>query len=376
MRGSGMEIVRVDMGTVTVPLAGVFTTAHSARTSQGAVVVRVSADSGVAGWGSVEPTRGYSTTSIAQVAAAVRDSLAPALLHQDPLNPAHAHEVMRQCCDIPEARAVLEMALFDLAGRALDVPAWRLLGGAVRDKVRLNGWIGLVAPELAGPEASEWIRRGFTSLKVKVGHDLAADVDRVAAIRAAGGQLLEIRVDANEGLDVEESVRLAHALEPYDVAVFEQPVARYDIEGLAIVRRKCRIPIMADESVQSAATVIDLIRHEAADLIKVKVMKQGGLLPTLETAQVAAAAGMRVVIGHGFGLWLSTMSELHVAACCRAIIDGAECVGPLKMPQDVVAAPPAIADGSVALPARPGLGVEPEPDLLEKFGWMPVTVGV
>jgi muconate cycloisomerase len=158
------------------------------------------------------------------------------------------------------------------------------------------------------------------------------------------------------------------------VELFEQPIDRKDLDGLATIRRRIGVPIMADESVEGPASVIALIRHEAADLVKVKVMKQGGLLDTIETVDVASAAGLRVVIGHGFGLWLSTMAEAVVAAACPAIIEGIESVGPLKMRGDVIADPPAIADGEIALGDTPGLGLVPDPARLREFGWISTTV--
>ena len=369
-----MTIREVEVGTVEIPLVGTFSTAHSTRTSQRSVIVRVTSDGGTSGWGSVEPTKGYSKASIDDVAEAVRAMAAPAVLGADPLNVRGARERMRARCGIAEARAAVETALFDLGGRLLGIAAWRLVGGRVRERVHLNAWIGMVPPRQAADEAVRWAGKGFASAKVKVGHDLEDDVERVKAIREAAGPTFQIRVDANEGMEVESAVRLGKRLEPYGVELFEQPIDRKDLDGLATIRRRIGVPIMADESVEGPASVIALIRHEAADLVKVKVMKQGGLLDTIETVGVAAAAGLRVVIGHGFGLWLSTMAEAVVAAACPAIIEGIESVGPLKMRGDVIADPPAIADGEIALGDTPGLGLVPDPARLREFGWISTTV--
>jgi muconate cycloisomerase len=369
-----MEIRRIEVGIVDVPLAGAFATAHSSRTSQKGVVIRVTGQSGDVGWGSVEPTRGYSKSSVDVVAEAVR-RCAPSLIGTDALKFRIAQAMMTREGAVPEARAVVEMALLDLAGRALGVPVSAWLGGATRQTFRLNGWIGLVAAAQAATEAADWVQRGFTSAKAKVGHDFQQDVDRVAAIRDATGPAFEIRVDANEGLDVNGSIRLGHALEQYGVSLFEQPVPRHDVVGLAAIRSKIRVPIMADESVEGPESVIELIRREAVDLVKVKVMKQGGLLATLETAQIAAAGGLRVVIGHGFGFWLSTLAEAAVAAACPAIIDGLECVGPLKTRNDVVRTSPPIADGSITLPRTPGLGADADEDRLRALGWKAAVFG-
>jgi muconate cycloisomerase len=123
---------------------------------------------------------------------------------------------------------------------------------------------------------------------------------------------------------------------------------------------------MADESVSSPARLVEIIRREAADLVKLKVMKQGGLLRTLAMVQCAEAAGLRVVLGHGFGLTLSTLAEAAVAAVSDAVIDGCEAVGPLKMAGDVVADAVHLDAGTMRLPDVPGLGATADPDLVKR----------
>lgn len=365
-----MKITDVEVGIVTVPLRGAFATAHGSLAVQRSVIARIRTDEGVAGWGNVDPTPGYSEMSAEEVVSVVKEALAPALLGYDPLNISGALRRMdAQCPAENEAKALLEMALFDLKGKALGVPVWSLLGGKLRDEVTLNAWIGTLPPARAAAEAAEWCRRGFRSAKIKVGGDLREDVDRVAAVRGAVGPKMSLRVDANEGLDVDGAIRLARALAPYEIRLFEQPVPRADLAGLARIRRQSPIPIMADESVRDARSVMEIIRLEAADLIKVKVMKQGGISRTLQLASMAEAAGLGVILGHGFGLWVSTLAEVHVAAASLGILDGCEAVGPLKMAGEVVKNPPDMGHGSVQVPDAPGLGVEPDEGQLACYGW-------
>ena len=128
------------------------------------------------------------------------------------------------------------------------------------------------------------------------------------------------------------------------------------IDALAEIRRKIGIPLMADESVTSPASLIEIIRREAADIVKVKAMKQGGLFRTRSMVECAAAAGLRVVIGHGFGLTLSTLAEATLAATNAAVLPGCEAVGPLKMAADVVTEPIDLGHGVLKLPDGAGLG--------------------
>jgi muconate cycloisomerase len=266
-----------------------------------------------------------------------------------------------------EAKAAVEMALCDLKGRALGLPVHSLLGGKVKDDVTLNAWIGTVAPEQAAREALDWVARGFTTAKIKVSGAGEEGVDRVAAVRAAVGTRMALRVDFNESLTLGEAVPFIRKLERYALTLVEQPIARDDIAGLARIRRQIGIPLMADESVSGPASLIDIIRREAADIVKVKVMKQGGLLRTLHMVECAAAAGLRVVIGHGFGLTLSTLAEAAVAAVSDAIMPGCEAVGPLKMAGDVVTEPLRLETGVIRLTSAPGLGATVDGEALKRY---------
>jgi muconate cycloisomerase len=237
----------------------------------------------------------------------------------------------------------------------------------VKDEVAFNAWIGTVPPDQAAREATAWLARGFRSAKIKVSGAGPDGIERVAAVRAAVGARMALRVDFNESLTRAEAVPFIRRLEPYDLTLVEQPIPREDIAGLAEIRRAIRIPLMADESVTGPASLIEIIRREAADLVKVKVMKQGGLLRTLAMVECAAAAGLRVVIGHGFGLTLSTLAEASVATVSEAIIDGCEAVGPLKMAGDIVVDPVRLDAGAIRLEDRPGLGATLDPDALKRY---------
>ncbi len=359
-----MKITRIDIHPLQIPLKGVFRNAHDAKTRQDSIVVRVGTDEGITGLGNVDPDPGHSEESFGETLKAVR-TLAPELGGRDPLNLSAALEIMdRRLPRHLDAKAALEMALFDLKGKALDQPVHSLLGGRLKDEVRLNGWIGLLEPDAAAAEALGWRDAGFGSVKIKLGSGVEADRDRVAAVRGAVGGSLSLRVDANEAYSVDDAVRLGKALAPLGVALLEQPVSRADYEGLARVRRGIDIPVMADEAVVGPETLVEVIRREAADIVKVKVMKQGGITRTVRMVHMAAAAGIRCVIGHGFGLSINTLAEIHVAASCANIMDGCESVGPLKMGGDVVARPLDLRAGRLSVPEVAGLGAEiEEPDL-------------
>ncbi|HEV8438513.1 MAG TPA: enolase C-terminal domain-like protein [Methylomirabilota bacterium] len=362
-----MRIAEIEPVLVEVPLRAAVHGVHGPVTVQRSVLVHVTADEGMEGWGNVDPSPGYSVVSAMDVYDTV-GRLGPALLGADAFNLHRAIAVMDGAVDgCFEAKAAVEMALCDLKARALGLPVHSLLGGAITAEVRLNAWIGTVAPAQAAREALEWAARGFTTAKIKVSGATDEGIERISAVRAAVGSRMALRVDFNESLSPADAVPFIRRLEPYDLTLVEQPIARADIAGLALIRRGIRIPLMADESVTGPASLIEVIRHGAADIVKLKVMKQGGLLRTQRMIECAAAAGLRVVIGHGFGLTLSTLAEAALAATSASVLPGCEAVGPLKMAADVVRDPVNLAQGVIRLSDAPGLGASVDPDAVKRF---------
>jgi len=364
-----MKIERVEVFGVAVPLIGEYRNAYRSKTIQKSAIVRITADSGATGLGNVDPSPGYSRESVEDSLNVLETVLAPRVIGMDPSN---IHRVLRKIeTAVPEffdAKAAIEMACVDLTARACGVPVHAWLGGAVKDTLLFNAWIGIVPPDQAAAEALAWQKRGFRSAKIKVGGDIDADRVRVKAVREAVGPDFELRIDANAGYDADTSIRLAHGVAPFGLRLFEQPVPADDIAGMARVRREAGgIPIMADESVLDHASLIRIIRADAADIVKVKVMKQGGFINTRRMIATAEAAGVRCVVGHGFGLGINTMAEIMLAATSDNVIDGLECVGPLKTFDDIITHRIDLGTGSIALPVGPGLGVALDLAKLERY---------
>ena len=364
-----LPIERVEVYGVAMPLVQGFKNAYATKSVQKSAVVRITARGGGVGLGNIDPSPGYSRDGIEDHLRVLESTLAPRVVGMDAANP---HRVVATLdAALPgylDAKAAIEMACVDLAARACGVAVHAYLGGAVRERLSFNAWIGILPPDVAAAEARAWLNRGFRSAKVKVGGDIHADRDRIAAIRSAVGPGMRLRIDANAGYDAETSIRLARLMAPFDLQLFEQPVPADDLPGMARVRREAGgLAIMADESVLDHASLIDIIRAGAADLVKVKVMKQGGFLNTRRMIATAAAAGLRCVVGHGFGLGINTMAEIMLAATSGDVIEGLECVGPLKTADDITTEKLDLSSGSLPLPDGPGLGVELDDAKIAKY---------
>jgi len=364
-------ITKVEVFGVAVPLVGGgFKNAYVTKTVQKSAVIRITDDSGNVGLGNIDPSPGYSAESIDDSLRVLKEILAPLIVGFDTFNVHHLLKKMNQSVEqFYDAKAAIEMACTDLICRKLNIPVYTFLGGNVTEKVLFNAWIGILPPDEAATEAKKWFDKGFQSAKVKVGADIYADRDRIAAIREAVGPDMKLRVDANAGYTVEESIALGKLLEPFNLQLFEQPVHADDLEGMAKVRQAIGIPVMADESIIDHASLIAVIKKDAADIVKLKVMKQGGFLIARRMLETASAAGLKVVIGHGFGLGVNTVAEIMFAATSEDVLPGLECVGPLKTVDDIVHNKLDISSGSLALPNGPGLGVVLDDEKILKYSF-------
>ena len=364
-----LKIERVEVFGVAMPLIGTFTSAGISKQATKCVVVRLTASDGTVGISSIEPSAAAkSPGTAAELMVVLRDRIAAAVVGMDPTN---LHRLIERLDALaptqPGAGAAVEMACVDLVSRINGVPIYTFLCGALQDSVEFNGWIGMLPPEEAAAEALRWLNAGFRSAKIKVGSGVEADHDRVAAVRAAVGSAMKLRIDANLQYDADTSLQLCRRVKQFDLQLFEQPAHLRDLAGLARVRREGGIPVMADESISDHASLVAAIKADAADFVKFGIKQAGGFLRAARMLATAEAAGIPVVIGHGFGLDPSTLAEIMLAASSRNVLPGLECVGPLKVKDTVATTRLDISSGRLSLPAGPGLGITLDDKKLEQY---------
>jgi L-Ala-D/L-Glu epimerase len=245
----------------------------------------------------------------------------------------------------PAAKAAVDMALYDLVGKMLGVPLYKLLGLSATHAAHTSFTLCIDSPTEMAKKALKAI--DYPILKVKVGtrHDL----DNIKAIREVSQAV--IRVDANTAWTAKEAIQAINALAPYTIEFVEQPVAPRDLAGLKLVRENVPIPIIADES---CVTVEDIPRvAECVDGINIKLMKCGGLRHALKMIHVARAHNLRVMIG----CMIESSLAITAAAHLTPLVDYADLDGHLLIDNDPYVGV-GVLNGKLVLPEGPGLGVK------------------
>ncbi len=308
-----VQIERAEVFLFKFSLEKPFRIALGTTTEKTEVIVALHDNHGRVGWGEASPSALILGCTPDSVLAAL-DLLIPLLLGEDPRRIRYLVDKMdRALLGNAAAKAALDLALHDLVGQIYGEPVWRLLGGSFAEPVETDFTVGIDEPWKMAEEAKALVAAGFRAIKVKVGEDPAKDVERVRAVREAIGDKVRMWIDANQGWTRAQAVWALTRMADYDVAFVEQPVPAADLEGMAFVRKRSPIPVMADESVHSPEDALRAVRAGACDYVNIKLMKAGGLLRAKEIATICKTAGVQNMIGGMVESNLSATAAVHFA---------------------------------------------------------------
>ncbi|WP_175412561.1 enolase C-terminal domain-like protein [Streptomyces sp. TRM64462] len=357
-----MKIASFRTRVVRAPYRRPFAISSGTSPELVSLVVEVRTDDGLWGFGEASPMTAYTGETLAGLTAAVTEHVGPALVGRDPRDLAGAHTAMDAAIRGQHlAKAALDLALHDLAARAVGWPVQLLLGGGRTGARVPTTWVvGLGTLEETADEAARYARLGFPHVKLKGGTDPERDVALVTAVRKAVPESVELSLDANEGYAPGDAARTVGRLADAGLDVIEQPLPRWDLDGLAALRgRADGVRVMADESLQSPHDALEIVRRGAADVLNIKILKVGGLHRARQVAALAEAAGLAVKIGTMPELGVATLAAAHLSAALPHATVPPDLVGPLLVTEDPLA-PAAFAatarTGYVDLPETPGLG--------------------
>ena len=334
--------LRLETSILDLTTTHPFIIARGGKSSHRTVWVRVIDGDGTEGWGEAAATRFYGETPETVIAAlGVYGQFLPD-------NPLDLESAERQWAlalgGNPAARSALSAALHDLAGKRLGVPLYRLWGLDPAAAPRSTFTIGIDTAEKIRAKVKEAAE--YPILKVKLGSD--RDLEILEAIRCETDR--ELRVDANCGWTVKQAIAMLPVLEEFKVTVLEQPLVPQDLDGLAMVRRKARIPLIADESCKVAADIPPLVGK--VDGINIKLAKCGSLREALRMIAIARAHHLMIMVG----CMIESSLAITAAAHLTPLVDIVDLDGAALLSNDPFAGA-TIAKGQVALPSGPGLGV-------------------
>lgn len=321
-------------------------------------IARVDTDAGLYGWGecNLNFLPGLDL-------ARMRTNATEWAIGRDPLNIAAFHQ---QCPFESRLKAGLELALWDILGKAADMPVAQLLGGIIRQKIELAACMGIQTYERAGEMASLYVEQGFTTLKTKAGADPQEDLDMVRGIRDAVGDRLKLRIDPNRAYSPQQAAALAKQLEDYDLEYFEQPIPAEPLSDATWLRDQTSVPIALNESVIGPDTVSEIFQADAASHILPDTHIAGGILPCVKIGHLCEAAGIPCIMHCGHDLGPKTAAMLHIAAACPSYSLANDCTY-YGLVDDILQEPFTIQDGRMDVPTSPGLGIEGDIEKLNHY---------
>ncbi len=359
-----MRITALRTHVVALPRTDTLTTRYGSGDLATTVLVEIETDEGLTGIGqtAVAP-RSYGETAEG-ISANIHAHLAPVLFAaEDPLNLAALHAATEAALpDHWSSHAGVELALWDLKGKAHGEPVHALLGGKVRPGLSLMGFVHHDTPERMAAEARSVLdTQAFPVLKMKVGLDPVADVARYRAVAEAVDGRALIQVDGNAGYDLWEAHWALAEMEAIGgLGAIEQPVASTD--DLAELARRLKTPIMADEAIYAPSDAIDVVRRRAATLALMKITKHGGVRHVHEIATIFDAADLTLSIAIYFDLIAVVAAHLAAALPC------ARWPSPFTQLDATVLSEPFEPSGlSLDAPDAPGWGVAFDPDAVARF---------
>ncbi len=341
-------------------------TAHGTRAASNYVILKVHTSNGMTGLGEATVDVRWNGEDAVTAIRCIKNYLAPEVIGESPLNIERiARKMDARAKENPFAKAAIEMACWDLAGKLMGVPAYELLGGKVRDRIRTKFVVAATTPDRAAEVAREYVALGFDTVKVKVGVNPHADVERVKAVRVAVGPDVLVTVDANTGWTVPDAIWALRQLEDCDLTVAEQPVQARNPRLLAEVRRAVHVPIMADESVFSLNDAAAVVQQDAADVLSLYPGKHGGILQAKKLAHFAGVCGIGATIGSNLELGIGSAAMAHYGVSTPEITADAypaDVIGTLYHDHSLITDASFVKYGYAEAPTGPGLGVELDED--------------
>ena len=307
------RIIDIEIIPLDIPLKTPFTIAIGKKDSIQNVLIKIQLANGVEGLGEaapLEPINGENQATVLAMLHSCKDFL----LGKDVVEYKQiANQIKGVFHAQAAARCGIEMALLDAYTQTLGLPLYRFLGGS-QDSIETDYTIDILPADQAKDLAAALTRRGYNTIKTKVGKHMDEDIDRLLAIQE-GAPGCDLMIDANQGFSVKQALTFLDKLADQQISpvLFEQPVIKHDLDGMRFIRENTSIPVAADETVFTAADAMAVVKSGCVDIINIKLMKSG-LIEALDIAAIARRANLGLMIGCMLETTLGLRCAAHVAA--------------------------------------------------------------
>ncbi len=360
-----MKITGINTQLMRVPFTEFLKAAYGGRSHASYLLVTIETDEGIVGYGEHDGLF-YETAD-----TFIHTELKPLLIGEDPLQIEFLNHKLEHFLSwnsfAAYPMAAIDMALYDIKGKELHVPAYELLGGLYREKMEVTGLIHMHGVEEDVASAVRLQEKGHRVLKIKVGFDLEKDMERLAAIREAVGPKIPFRIDPNMAWSPRSAVRWIRRMEKFNLQWVEQPVPSWDIKGFLEVARAVDTPLSADESCMSVRDAMVLAESGAVEAFNVYLTESGGITRAREIAAIANTAGIACVIGTWGEGGVGQSAVLHLVASSRNFEHASDTAYGL-VADDYITRPFEFdAQACLTVPRLPGLGVALDAAKIEKY---------
>ena len=363
-----MKINKIESIPYSIPVKN-FADAYTGFTHSNAVLIKIHTDEGLTGIGEAcawEPE--FYGETVESIHSSIVNYVAPKIIGEDPRNINKIMQTLDQIlARVTCVKEGIDLALFDLLGKILNVSVVNLLGGKFRDQIPIASEIGIDSPSKMAKSAEIVLDMGINVIKIKGSSNQNEDVNRIKAVRSAIGPNNSLRLDPNAAWDTAGTIKTMELLENCNLQLLEQPIPDWDYKGMAHIRKNISIPLMADESIWTPQDAIKLYEYESCDYLNLKIAKTCGLHRGKKVENVATAIGLPCIVGTELEPGISSIAKIHLAASMDAHPLASEFTELTQLEGSILDKQIEINDGCVSIPEGPGFGVNIDDEALEKF---------
>lgn len=354
-----MKIRHAEVKSITLGLREPYTIAYETIDTAPVVFLRILTDAGLTGFGCAAPDLPVTRETAESVCRVFEEHIEPVITGADPFFLTGLIESLKtKIGGVPasSALAMLDMALYDLIGKAAGLPLYKILG-SYRHCIETSMTIGILPVTDTLSKAKEFTAQGFKALKIKGGNNVEEDIERLIKLRETLGNEIDIRFDANQGYSLIDAATFAEGAKNLDIQFIEQPTPKNNPGLLEQVTGKTNIPVMADESIMDSSDALRLSGKKHVDLFNIKLMKCGGISEALHIDSIARAAGIKVMVGCMDEPALGISAALHFALA-RSNVIYADLDGHLDLIDDPSDGTVVLEEGKLYPLPHPGLGMK------------------